>query len=75
MESKITLNDIDKFLKENVDNEEVKNYLSSIKETRLDALQRQKGNLITNIELLQNQLQIVNQEIIKELGLQKKDVN
>ena len=75
MESKITLNDIDKFLKENVDNEEVKNYLSSIKETRLDAFQRQKGNLITNIELLQNQLQIVNQEIIKELGLQKKDGN
>ena len=75
MESKITLNDIDKFLKENVDNEEVRNYLSSIKETRLDAFQRQKGNLITNIELLQNQLQIVNQEIIKELGLQKKDVN
>ena len=75
MESKITLNDIDKFLKENVDNEEVKNYLSSIKETRLDALQRQKGNLITNIELFQNQLQIVNQEIIKELGLQKKDGN
>ena len=75
MESKITLNDIDKFLKENVDNKEVKNYLSSIKETRLDALQRQKGNLITNIELFQNQLQIVNQEIIKELGLQKKDGN
>ena len=75
MESKITLNDIDKFLKENVDNEEVRNYLSSIKETRLDAFQRQKGNLITNIELLQNQLQIVNQEIIKELGLQKKDGN
>lgn len=41
------------------------------KDDKLGELYKRKGEIITNIELLQNQLQQVNQEILKELGLLK----
>lgn len=42
---------------------------------KLNELYKQKGELITNIELFQSRLQIINQEIAKELGILKKDAN
>lgn len=74
MEEENKLEDIKQFFKKNSDKEDVKKYLSELScETKLDRLKRQKGDLITNIELFQNQLQYVNQEIVSELGLLKKD--
>ena len=42
---------------------------------KLNELYKQKGELITNIELFQSRLQTINQEIAKELGILKKDAN
>ena len=44
-------------------------------EIKLQELYKQKGEIITNIELFQSRLQIVNQEIAKELGILRKDAN
>ena len=38
---------------------------------KLSELYKQKGELITNIELFQTRLQKINQEIGKELGILK----
>ena len=42
---------------------------------KLQELYQKKGEIITSIELFKNQLQQINQEIIKELGLQKKNAD